>query len=80
MLPTAADRIQRESVHPRAPPVINSREFKHAVPAVEGGVKRRDAQPAPRERKPDWLRVQLPTGGRYQEMKRNVTGNRLATV
>lgn len=61
-------------------PVINSRDFKRTVPAVEGGVKRRDAEPAPRERKPDWLRVQLPAGGRYQEMKKNVTGNRLATV
>jgi len=66
---------------PRTPlPVINSREFKHALPAVEGGVRRKDVGSVPRERKPDWLRVQLPTGGRYQEMKRNVTGNRLATV
>jgi lipoyl synthase len=33
-----------------------------------------------RERKPEWLKVKLPAGGRYQEMKRNVTGHRLATV
>ncbi len=38
-----------------------------------------DAAPT-RERKPDWLKVKLPSGGRYQEMKRNVTGHRLATV
>jgi lipoic acid synthetase len=62
--------------------VINSRDFKKTVKSVEGGVRRtaEPAPPAPRDRKPDWLRVQLPSGGRYQEMKRNVTGNRLATV
>lgn len=62
--------------------MINSRDFKKTVKAVEGGVRRatEPAAPAPRDRKPDWLRVQLPSGGRYQEMKRNVTGNRLATV
>ena len=61
--------------------MINSRDFKKTVRSVEGGLRRKEATPPlPRERKPDWLRVQLPTGGRYQEMKRNVTGNRLATV
>jgi len=61
--------------------VINSRDFKRTVRSVEGGVRRRDdAAEAPRERKPDWLRVQLPSGGPYQEMKRNVTSNRMATV
>ena len=67
-------------------PVLNSREFKKVVPAVEGGRKASRASDAahesgaPRERKPDWLRVQLPTGGKYQEMRKNVTGHRLATV
>ncbi len=61
-------------------PVVNSRDFKKTVPAVEGGLKRREGDSLPREPKPDWLRVKLPAGGRYQEMKRNVTGNRLATV
>jgi len=61
--------------------VINSRDFKKTVPAAIGGRKRNGtAEPAPRERKPEWLRVALPSGGRYQEMKQNVTGNRLATV
>jgi lipoic acid synthetase len=61
--------------------VINSRDFKRTVRAVEGGVRRRDdAAEAPRERKPEWLRVQLPSGGRYQDMKQNVTENRMATV
>lgn len=62
--------------------MINSRDFKNSVKSVEGGVRRsaETATPAPRDRKPDWLRVKLPSGGRYQEMKRNVTGHRLATV
>lgn len=60
--------------------MINSRDFKKTVPAVEGGRARRDAAPVEREAKPDWLRVKLPSGGRYQDMKRNVTENRMATV
>lgn len=60
--------------------MINSRDFKKAVPAVEGG-RRRSQEDAPvRDPKPDWLRVKLPSGGPYQDMKRNVTENRLATV
>ncbi|MEX2502258.1 MAG: lipoyl synthase [Trueperaceae bacterium] len=59
--------------------MINSRDFKKTVKSVEGGLARRD-RPAAQERKPDWLKVKLPSGGRYQEMKQNVTGNRLATV
>ena len=61
--------------------MINSRDFKKTVRSVEGGLRRKGGtEPAARERKPDWLRVKLPSGGRYQEMKQNVTGNRLATV
>ncbi|MDZ7801505.1 MAG: lipoyl synthase [Trueperaceae bacterium] len=61
--------------------MINSRDFKKSVPSVEGGRRTTSSEaPAPRDRKPEWLRVQLPSGGRYQDMKQNVTGNRLATV
>ena len=61
--------------------MINSRDFKKTVRAVEGGLRRsEDAAPGPHERKPSWLRVPLPGSGRYQEMKQNVTGNRMATV
>lgn len=66
--------------------MINSRDFKKTVRAVEGGLRRSDdAVPGPDERgphqrKPSWLRVPLPGSGRYQEMKQNVTGNRMATV
>lgn len=47
--------------------------------AVKNGQKQR-AQSAPVERKPDWLRIRLPTGGRYQAVKDVVRRNRLATV
>jgi lipoic acid synthetase len=60
--------------------VINSRDFKKAVPAVEGGRRRSESEAPVRDPKPDWLRVKLPSGGKYQDMKRNVTQNRLATV
>lgn len=60
--------------------MINSRDFKKTVKAVEGGQRRRSEEPVVRDPKPDWLRVKLPSGGRYQDMKRNVTENRLATV
>ena len=60
--------------------MINSRDFKKAVPAVEGGRRRSESEAPVRDPKPDWLRVKLPSGGKYQDMKRNVTENRLATV
>ncbi len=60
--------------------MINSRDFKKAVPAVEGGRRRSESEAPVRDPKPDWLRVKLHSGGKYQDMKRNVTENRLATV
>ena len=63
----------------RDPQMINSRDFKKELPVVSSGVAKKDAERS-RDRKPDWLKVKLPSGGRYEEMKRNVTGNRLATV
>lgn len=67
--------------------MINSRDMKKVVPSVEGGLTTKNGSASdarrPRvetDRKPEWLRVSLPSGGRYQEMKANVEGNRLATV
>lgn len=56
-------------------------ETEHGFNAIKNGVKARNgAHPEPLGRKPGWLKVQLPTGGKYQEMKNNVRTNRLATV
>lgn len=48
--------------------------------AIKHGVKARDDRPAARERKPAWLKIRLPSGERYAEVKRTVRENQLATV
>jgi len=63
--------------------VINSREFKKQVKAVQGGVRRNDetvAEDGGLGKKPSWLKVKLPSGGAFQDMQANVASNRLATV
>lgn len=51
-----------------------------AEKVVKNGIARRDATPVPREPKPAWLKVRLPSGGKYQEVKATVKEHRLATV
>ncbi len=46
-----------------------------AIPRAERG-----GASAPRQPKPDWLRVKLPTGNAYQQVKENVRENKLSTV
>ncbi|GAB4176457.1 MAG: lipoyl synthase [Wenzhouxiangellaceae bacterium] len=48
--------------------------------AIRDGIKARPGRQAPIERKPEWLRVRLPTGGRYEEVRATVQRHRLATV
>jgi len=49
--------------------------------AIRDGMKARaGVTPEPIGRKPAWLRAKLPSGGKYEEVKRNVNENRLATV
>ena len=49
--------------------------------AIRDGIKnQRDALPVPLGRKPDWLRVRVPSGGKYEQVRNNVKTNRLATV
>jgi lipoyl synthase len=55
-----------------------SREYD--FPVVVGGVHLRDAPPPLRERKPDWLKVALPTGIGYKSIKDIVDTNGLTTV
>ena len=47
---------------------------------VKNGLKLKNAEPVPRERKPDWLKVKLPSGENYAKVKQNVRENRLSTV
>ena len=49
--------------------------------AIKNGVKARHLEGSTdRERKPVWLKVQIPTGGKYSKVKETVRGHRLATV
>ncbi|MFT6032805.1 MAG: lipoic acid synthetase [Arenicella sp.] len=49
--------------------------------AIRDGIKHQpDASPNPLGRKPDWIRVRLPSGGKYEQVRKNVKANRLATV
>ncbi|MGY6631804.1 MAG: lipoyl synthase [Wenzhouxiangella sp.] len=49
--------------------------------AIRDGIKARpNVVPEPIGRKPSWLRAKLPSGGKYEAVKRNVTEHRLATV
>jgi len=49
--------------------------------AIRDGIKARaGASPEPVGRKPTWLRARLPSGGKYEAVKRNVNEHRLATV
>ena len=60
---------------PKAPDVLLS-----DIKVVKNGVYRKGAADVPRERKPDWLKVALPTGTKYREVKGTVRENRLSTV
>lgn len=56
--------------------MIEREEIKY----VKHGIQRKDAAGVPRERKPDWLKVKLPTGENYAKVKATVRENRLSTV
>ncbi len=54
---------------------------EHGIRAIKNGVKRQpQAMPVARGDKPDWLKVRLPGGGRYAEVKQLVREHHLATV
>ncbi len=49
--------------------------------AIKNGVKNRaDRRPAPAGRKPPWLKVKIPAGERYNQVRTTVREHRLATV
>jgi len=47
---------------------------------IKNGIASKDPMPVPRQAKPNWLKVQLPSGGKYQEVKATVKDHRLSTV
>lgn len=49
--------------------------------AIKNGVKRSSKNTGHKpDKKPDWLRVKLPSGSKYQALKKNVRDNKLSTV
>ena len=48
--------------------------------AIKDGIKPNANRLRPSERKPEWLRVRIPSGGNYEKVRRTVTEHRLATV
>lgn len=53
----------------------------HGFTAIKNGVKERtDRRPAPTGRKPPWLKVRIPAGEKYLNVKTTVRENGLATV
>ena len=50
------------------------------IKVIKNGVQRKDAEKLPRERKPDWLKVKLPNGEGYGEVKKTVREHGLSTV
>ncbi len=60
---------------PKLPDVLLS-----STKVVKNGVYRKDAENVPRERKPAWLKVALPSGTKYSEVKGTVREHRLSTV
>jgi lipoyl synthase len=53
---------------------------EYDFPVVKDGIHLRDAPPVVRERKPDWLKVPLPSGIGYKSIKDIVDTHGLATV
>ncbi len=47
---------------------------------VKNGIYRKQAANVPRERKPEWLKVRLPSGEKYQELRHTVREHSLSTV
>jgi len=63
--------------------VASGRKFEteQGFTAIKNGVKlRRETAPVSRGDKPSWLRVRVPSGRRYTEVKRTVREHRLSTV
>ncbi len=50
------------------------------IRVVKNGIASKRNANVARERKPDWLKVRLPSGGTYQQVKENVRAQQLSTV
>ncbi len=65
------------------PIVSNGSKYRteHGFSAIKNGMKARHLEGSVnRKEKPAWLKVQIPTGGKYSKVKETVREHRLATV
>ena len=53
---------------------------KNGIVAIKDGIKISKIQSKPVEKKPNWLRVKIPTGNKYQDVKKTVDSHHLSTV
>ncbi len=61
--------------------MIDAKDKPHGDPkVVKNGIRRKVQPERPRERKPEWLKVSLPSGEGYSEVKKTVRNNKLSTV
>ncbi|WP_097459422.1 lipoyl synthase [Mangrovitalea sediminis] len=62
--------------------VVSGTKFRseHGFSAIKDGIKASSHAETPVQRKPDWLRVRMPGGERYDAVQRNVKDHRLSTV
>jgi len=63
-------------------PIKSGEKFvtEHGVTAIKDGIKRTAEAVRPNGRKPDWLRVRIGSGERYESVRQTVKTHRLATV
>lgn len=50
------------------------------IKVIKNGIQRKEVLNEPRQPKPEWLRVKLPSGERYAQVKENVRSHGLSTV
>ena len=69
----------RETVNDKVQSGVKFRT-KNGVTAIKDGIKVSKNSGNPIKKKPDWLRVKIPTGGKYQTVNEIVKSHSLSTV
>ena len=69
----------RETVNDKVQSGVKFRT-KNGVTAIKDGIKTSKHSGSPIKKKPDWLRVKIPTGGKHQTVNEIVKSHSLSTV
>ena len=73
------DTIMRKTVNDKIQSGVKFRT-KNGVTAIKDGIKVSKNSGSLVKKKPDWLRVKIPTGGKYQTVNEIVKSHNLSTV